>query len=100
MAEIIEVNTSTLAADTDDIENAVKAIRADMTQMFQEITELNTMWDGKANAAFTTQFVSDKEAMEELCKNIDSLVESLRFAKTEYDKCENQVHSTVAAIKI
>ena len=100
MAEIIEVNTRALAADTDDVENTVKAIRADMAQMFQEIMELKTMWDGKANAAFTTQFINDKESMEELCKNMDSLVDSMRFAKTEYDKCEDQVHSTVAAIKI
>ena len=100
MAEIIEVNTSTLENDTDDIARELIAIRSDMSSMFNAVTELNTMWTGSANAAFTAQFTNDREMMEEMCKNLDGLVESLKFAKAEYEKCENQVLGTVRAIKL
>jgi len=35
-----------------------------------------------------------------MCKEMDSLVESLTYAKWEYEKCESRVNAAVAAIRV
>lgn len=100
MAEIIEVNTSILNQDIADLEAALQKIKDKMNQMFYAVGELDQMWSGPANQVFRLQFNSDKESMTELCANIESMIESMRYARTEYDKCEAQVQSTIASIRI
>ena len=58
------------------------------------------MWDGPANIVFRQQFAKDREEFEAMCKEMESLIESLTYAKWEYEKCENQVSAAIAAIRI
>ena len=68
--------------------------------MVQDIEELNTMWSGKANLAFCTQFSKDVELMNELLNKMQKLAECMEFASGEYVRCENEVKSLVDSIKI
>ena len=96
----IGVNTSTLNSQADSIEKEVKAIRGDITRMYEAVQTLDSMWDGPASMAFKTQFNNDQQKMLELCDTIQSIVDSMKFAKKEYEDCENAVNGIIASIRV
>ncbi len=95
MADIIEVNITTLAQDIGDMQDTIKMIRDDMKGMFDSINELNTMWDGPAHLAFMMQFNTDKNRFEDLCESLDDVADSFDNAKNEYRKCEGTVSQLI-----
>lgn len=100
MADYIEINIPSLKEDLDELQDQVKQIRDGMKQMFEEIQQLDSMWDGPANLAFNTQFVNDYQTMEEMCGTMDSIIAYGQNARTEYNKCENAVLAAIEEIKI
>lgn len=96
----IEMNTSTLAGDIENLEGLVKQLEAQMKKMFQSVEELDRMWDGPANAAFNEQFQSDYRTCEGMCATLTELIGSLRHAGEEYDKCEQNIDSIIRAIPV
>ena len=58
------------------------------------------MWDGPANDEFRRQFDNDHENAEELCKTVDSIIKCMQYAREQYDLCENDVNTLIAAINI
>jgi uncharacterized protein YukE len=67
--------------------------------MFDEIRELDTMWDGEANNAFNVQFANDYDMMLEVIKELRALIDSLEFSRNEYVRCENQVSAAINSMK-
>lgn len=96
----ITIDMSLLADDIAVLEENVAALREQMALVFQDINDLDAMWDGPANAEFNAQFNADYASMEAMCKTFDTIIESYAFANKEYNTCENSVHDIVAAIKI
>ena len=100
MHQEIGVNTNTLASQVDSLRAELERVRSDIDGMYEAVQTLDTMWDGPANDAFRTQFTTDKEAMEELCKTVQSIIDSMDNAKKEYDSCEMNVSQIISAIQI
>ncbi len=100
MADIIGINIGTLATDITQMETEVKALREEMKQAFDAVAELDAMWNGPANDAFNRAFESDHQAMEEMCRILDSLIEYMTNARDEYRKCEASVSAEIDAIRI
>lgn len=96
----IAVNTSTLSNDINALQSALASARAQLDNMFNQVAELDTMWDGPANAEFNRQFGNDYENAKNLCKTIESIIECMKFARDQYNSCENEVNSIVSAIMI
>lgn len=96
----IAVDTSTLFGDIQELRAALSAVRSQLSDMFGQITELDAMWDGPANAEFNRQFRIDHENAENMCKMVESLIECMEYAKDQYNSCENEVNSNVASIQI
>lgn len=96
----ITVNTATLAGDIDKLKGALSSARAQLKEMFGQVTELDTMWDGPANVEFNRQFGIDYEGAKKMCETVESLLASMEYAKDRYNRCENEVHSVVAAIAL
>lgn len=99
MAVNFEVNLSNLSSDITNARSNLEYIKKNIKGMFDEIRELDAMWDGEANNAFNVQFKSDYEMMQDVCKNIEKILNSMEFAKQEYAKCESSVSSAVRAMK-
>lgn len=96
----IEIETEQLKRDTQELlENKQKAEKV-LSEMTEEIEELNAMWSGQANLAFRTQFNKDVTLMRELLAKMQQLAECMDFASSEYAKCENEVKSLVDNIKV
>ncbi len=96
----ISVNMTDLGSCVSTLEEKVQGLRNEMQKIFQEITELDAMWDGPANTEFNTQFQADREAMDNLLKTFDTIVGNYDFANKEYIKCEDEVHNIVSSIAI
>lgn len=96
----ITVNTSTLASDITALKSALAHTREQMKKMFDNVNELDAMWDGPANDEFKRQFGVDYENAEAMCKTVDALIQSMEFAKGQYDRCDAEVEGIVAAITI
>lgn len=100
MADIIEINIGTLAADIGEMQTELKGLRDEMKAAFDAVTELDSMWNGPANDAFNQAFQQDHQAMDEMCKTIDSLIGYMENARDEYRRCEAAVSEEIDSIRI
>lgn len=96
----ITVNTSTLAGDIDELRGALSSARTQLEEMFGQVAELDAMWDGPANQEFNRQFGNDYENARNLCATVETLLACMENARNQYDRCENEVNSVVAAIAL
>jgi len=100
MNDEIGVNTITLKSENDSIRDELNAIMNNIDELFSAMSVLDSMWDGTASEAFKQQFMNDKENLELFCNTVMALLDSMDFAKGEYDKCESQIESVIGAIRV
>lgn len=96
----IAVNTLTLMGDITQMRTALAGVRAQMAGVFEEMAELDAMWDGPANEALRKQFERDYEDMRSLGNAVESLLSSMEKARSQYDACENEINGIVSAMAI
>ncbi|BCN29976.1 WXG100 family type VII secretion target [Anaeromicropila herbilytica] len=96
----IEISTQILDSDTASMIEELNAVRNQMKSMFDEVIELNTMWEGPANNAFKEQFGIDHATFTELCTSVEKFIECMQFASKEYTKCESSIGQSIAAITL
>lgn len=96
----IAVNISSLKGDIEELERTLNNLERSTNDAYARIQELNGMWTGQANAAFSQQFVNDYTSMQEICENIKSVLDCMRYAQNEYTSCENSVSGIISAINI
>lgn len=100
MAGYIEVSTGPLSADKGNMAAELNAVRTELQQLFQEMQELDFMWDGPASQAFAVQFQTDHEIMQEIVENLEGFIQCMQYAADEYNKCENTIAELISAIRI
>ena len=98
--EEITVDTAALTGDIEELQNALLEVRRQLREMFEQVAELDTMWDGPANQEFNRQFFNDYENSRELCDTVESIIQCMQYAKEQYNICENEVNGIVASINI
>lgn len=96
----IEQNTDRLSDDIIRLEEEKALLEKAIDAMFDAVKTLDTMWDGPANEAFRLQFQTDYGTCTEMHKTLGILIQNLRRAREEYDKCESEVGNLVNSIRI
>lgn len=96
----IAVDTSILTTDISDLQEALSKVRKQLDDMFEQVEELDAMWDGPANDEFRKQFTNDYANSRELCKTVDSIIQCMQYAKEQYDLCENDINGIIRTINI
>ncbi|MBP5280935.1 MAG: WXG100 family type VII secretion target [Lachnospiraceae bacterium] len=96
----LEVNTGTLSSDANDMEEEINQATVSLTELTEEMDELNAMWQGAANMAFRAAVRKDVNSMTEMLALMSALVESCKNAAREYNRCETEVLAEVASIRI
>lgn len=96
----IKVNTNKLQKTTNDIEDALKDIKNKIKAMEADVKALNSMWTGDAYNEFNQAFQDDITDLEQICDNIQSVIDYEKNAKTEYDNCEQKVSELVDKITV
>lgn len=96
----IEVDTITLAADIETLQQNLNFIVKSVESSYGAVKALDTMWDGPANEMFNLQFTKDSKEMQELCKNIQEIINGLIYAKEQYNSCENSISGIIGSIDV
>ncbi|MDD6619665.1 MAG: WXG100 family type VII secretion target [Eubacteriales bacterium] len=99
MAKEFEVDVQRLGNDVEDARQNLQFLQSNLNKMFSDLQELDTMWDGDANEAFKVQVEVDREFMTDVCKNLKRILDSMDFAKAEYNRSENSVLSAVRSLR-
>ena len=100
MGKEIQVNTVTLNSDIETLTTTLSQIQKNLDKMYDAVKVLDSMWEGEANNMFNQQFASDREAMGDVCKNIQTVIDCMTYAKEQYNTCEGRVGEIVSSIRI
>ncbi|WP_300280741.1 WXG100 family type VII secretion target [uncultured Subdoligranulum sp.] len=98
--ERIQIDTARLGGTGGTIKTMVEQMQGCVQRLYAEMAELDTMWQGPANAAFEAQFRQDQQAMEQICQALQGYAEDLEQAKSEYEKCNGDVRGIIDAIRV
>ncbi len=96
----IATDTVIMQNDITALEEALGIIKTKMENMFTNMKVLDGMWSGTANMLFMMQFNKDYSTLKEICDTLTSLIESIKAAKVEYEKCESSINTVIKSIKI
>lgn len=96
----LEIETSKLLKDIGTLTEYLGGLRKQGEDMMAGINAMSSMWEGEAKNAFTEQFKTDYEILQNYADEIEALIENLQDACTQYDKCESEVGSLISAIRV
>jgi uncharacterized protein YukE len=96
----IAIDTAILNSDIRELKAALGNARLQLDDVFEQVAQLDTMWEGPANQEFNIQFGNDYDNTKSMFDTIESLVECMEYARNQYDLCEKEVGSLVGSIRI
>lgn len=96
----LEISTDQLRADTSTMSEQIEALDAARDKVISCLNNLNSMWDGAANAAFVRQVFSDNLMLTRMISNLRNLVECLEYAHSEYVHCDEEVKQKIASLRM
>lgn len=97
---VIEINTVQLSSDIKRLQNTLSRTRNHIEQLRAKMAAMNSMWEGPTNLALRQRFQEDHERMLALCSSLEDLIRTLESIRQAYDTCENNVRSTVDALRV
>lgn len=98
--EKIKVNTDSLKSTSESVRTQIKNIRDALATMKTDVTTLNGMWTGSANASFNDTFQKDIDDLDTLLGKMDDIAKYEENARSEYVKCENTVAGIISGINV
>lgn len=96
----IEISTSWLDNDITRMQERLDNLTAAKDQVYRCLENLNSMWEGAAQQTFITQTRIDEMVLRGLINNLNNLIECMEYAKSEYEKCTEEVNSKIAGIRL
>lgn len=96
----IRMDTDMMKNTISDMQSLLDQLQETANQAYNDVAELDTMWDGAANTAFKNEFRRDKNHMQTLIMSIREYLIAFNNAREEYRACENQVEELVRLISI
>lgn len=98
--EEIATNTLTMSSDIVSFRSSLAAVERQLNNLEKTNTELDSMWDGPANETFKSYFAKNFEKSKRMLQTVNSIVDCIEYARKEYDKCEGEVSSIIASIRV
>lgn len=96
----IVISTENLGSDIRTISGQVDDLNAAKEMAMACLNNLNGMWEGAAHNAFVQQCAVDQVMMNSLISKLQNLVECLEYAKSEYERCNENVVDKIASIRL
>ncbi len=91
-----KVTTTVLRTQADELTELNGRFKSSVEKLVTSEASLNSMWDGEANDAFHTAFMSDKGKMDEFYNLIMQYIERLRTIAVRYEQTE-QTNTEIAS---
>lgn len=98
--EKIKVDTGQLRTTEETVRGKIKAINSALDEIRGQITALNQMWTGEANATFNSTFQQDITDLETLVNSMTDIADYENTARGAYENCEASVEEVIASIQI
>ena len=96
----IEISTPWLDNDITRMQEQLDNLVAAKNQVYRRLESLNSMWEGAAQYIFINQTRIDETVLQGLVNNLNNLIECMQYAKSEYEKCNDEVNSKIAGIRL
>lgn len=96
---IIRVNSDLLNSDATAVQENIRQITSNSTEMLSLCAALNTMWEGPASTVFKATFEKELERLNEISAQFVKLNEFEQEARSSYDKCEREVHEITSSLR-
>ena len=97
---IIEIDTDRLNADITGMRDHLDALNRAQEQIYGCLENLRAMWQGPAQSAYYIQTQNDQAALQGLMRNVNNLIGCMEYAKSEYDRCGDEVLDKIASIRL
>ena len=96
----IEISTAWLDNDIARMQERLDNLVAAKNQVYRCLESLHAMWEGAAQYIFINQTRIDETVLQGLVNNLNNLIECMQYAKSEYEKCTDEVNSKIAGIRL
>lgn len=96
----IEIETQQLDADGQNMQSNLSSVQNEISRLFEEMQQLDAMWDGPAKLTFKNQMLNDFDEMNSICSNLLEFINNMKSASKEYKMCEKTVAELISAIRI
>ncbi len=100
MANRIKVNTRKLGTDAETVRMCISNMKKQITQLQQQVSQLDSMWDGQSSEAFKKAVHDDIKSLDVIFSNLEKIYKYEAEAKKSYESCEKKVGSAVTNIKV
>lgn len=98
--DLLEVNTDRLSYDCNNMDELLAKAEKDADAMFEAVTELNSMWKGTANDAFSKQFSQGYEFTKRYLAEIKKFITRIKKESNSYAVCEEKAVNLARNIRI
>lgn len=96
----IRIEESMLSNDIRAFEEAISRFTQNHYQMVQKADELHAVWTGASKEAFVAQYQADCELLNELRNLLIEMQEAMKYALTEYERCDQDIEAVAIGIRI
>lgn len=96
----IEISTPRLENDVRKLQDELERLSAAKDRVYQCLNRLDSMWEGSAKNVFKNQIRVDAMVFLSLISNLNNMIDCMSYAKTEYEKCSEEVDSKIARIRL
>ena len=94
----IKIDTEQLCTDIGSVNQEIEDLNAAKNRVIQCMTQISSMWEGQAHAAFMVQVGNDAQMLEQLILKLRNMSSCLDNAQKKYEKCSEEVQSKIAEI--
>jgi len=96
----LEINVDALKNDIGSLNSYRSNLQSRIDELSDGMNSLNNSWDGTARQAYMIQYEADETTIRDILTALDEFIQTLEYARDEYQNCENAVNSAVKAIRI
>lgn len=96
----IEISTPRLENDIRSLQENLERLSVAKDRVYQCLENLDSMWTGIAKEVFKTQVRTDAAVFLSLISNLNNMIDCMTYARTEYEKCNDEVESKIARIRL
>ncbi|MCD8076177.1 MAG: WXG100 family type VII secretion target [Lachnospiraceae bacterium] len=94
------INIDALKSDIGTLNSYRSNLQSRIEELSNSMNSLDSSWDGTAKQAYMTQYDADETTIRDILAALDEFIQTLEYARDEYQNCENAVNSAVKAIRI
>lgn len=98
--KFIKISPLKLTSTQKSIDYIYRRIIESIQEIYNEVQELNKLWEGDAHDSFVEKISKELQKFEESNKNIQLLINFETNAEQEYQQCFNDVESMIEEIKV